>query len=56
MSTPITGNIDGEVRILGKNNQVTDVVGAVEGRQIGIRGVVVDAAKANFTHSDNELI
>ena len=53
MATPITGNIDGEVRILGKNNQVTDVVGAVEGRQIGIRGVVVDAAKANFTHSDN---
>ena len=28
-------------------------MGAVEGRQIGIRGVVVDAAKANFTHSDN---
>ena len=53
MSTPITGNVDGEVRILGKNNQVTDVVGAVEGRQIGIRGVVVDAGKANFTHSDN---
>ena len=53
MATPITGNVDGEVRILGKNNQVTDVVGAVEGRQIGIRGVVVDAAKANFTHSDN---
>ena len=28
-------------------------MGAVEGRQIGIRGVVADAAKANFTHSDN---
>ena len=53
MSTPVTGNVDGEVRILGKNNQVSDIVGAVEGRQIGIRGVVVDAAKANFTHSDN---
>ena len=53
MTTPITGNIDGEIRILGKNNQVTDVVGAVEGRQIGIRGVVVDTAKANFTHADN---
>ena len=53
MSTPITGNVDGEIRILGKNNQVTDVVGAVEGRQIGIRGVVVDAGKANFTNSDN---
>lgn len=53
MSTPVTGNVDGEVRILGKNNQVADVVGAVEGRQIGIRGVVVDAGKANFTHSDN---
>ena len=53
MSTPITGNIDGEIRILGKNNQVTDAVGAVEGRQIGIHGVVVDTAKANFTHADN---
>ena len=45
MTSPVTGNIDGEMRILGKNNQVTDVVGAVEGRQIGIRGVVVDTAK-----------
>ena len=53
MTSPVTGNIDGEMRILGKNNQVTDVVGAVEGRQIGIRGVVVDTAKANFTHADN---
>lgn len=53
MTTPITGNIDGEIRILGKNNQVTDVVGAVEGRQIGIHGVVVDTVKANFTHADN---
>ena len=53
MISPVTGNIDGEMRILGKNNQVTDVVGAVEGRQIGIRGVVVDTAKANFTHADN---
>ena len=53
MTTPITGNIDGEIRILGKNNQVTDAVGAVEGRQIGIHGVVVDTAKANFTHADN---
>lgn len=53
MTSPVTGNIDGEIRILGKNNQVTDVVGAVEGRQIGIRGVVVDTAKANFTHADN---
>ena len=53
MSTPITGNIDGEIRILGKNNQVTDAVGAVEGRQIGIHGVVVDTAKTNFTHADN---
>ena len=53
MTSPVTGNIDGEMRILGKNNQVTDVVGAVEGRQIGIRGVVVDTAKANFTHVDN---
>jgi len=53
MTTPVTGNIDGEIRILGKNNQVTDVVGAVEGRQIGIRGVVVDTVKANFTHADN---
>ena len=53
MISPVTGNIDGEMRILGKNNQVTDVVGSVEGRQIGIRGVVVDTAKANFTHADN---
>ena len=53
MTTPITGNIDGEIRILGKNNQVTDAVGAVEGRQIGIHGVVVDTVKANFTHADN---
>ena len=53
MISPVTGNIDGEMRILGKNNQVTDVVGAVEGRQIGIHGVVVDTAKANFTHADN---
>ena len=53
MTSPVTGNIDGEMRILGKNNQVTDVVGAVEGRQIGIHGVVVDTAKANFTHADN---
>ena len=53
MISPVTGNIDGEMRILGKNNQVTDVVGAIEGRQIGIRGVVVDTAKANFTHADN---
>ena len=53
MTSPVTGNIDGEMRILGKNNQVTDVVGSVEGRQIGIRGVVVDTAKANFTHADN---
>ncbi len=53
MISPVTGNIDGEMRILGKNNQVTDVVGSVKGRQIGIRGVVVDTAKANFTHADN---
>ena len=53
MTSPVTGNIDGEMRILGKNNQVTDVVGSVKGRQIGIRGVVVDTAKANFTHADN---
>lgn len=53
MISPVTGNINGEMRILGKNNQVTDVVGSVEGRQIGIRGVVVDTAKANFTHADN---
>ena len=53
MTTPVTGNIDGEIRILGKNNQVTDVVGAVEGRQIAIRGVVADTVKANFTHADN---
>ena len=53
MISPVTGNIDGEMRILGKNNQVTDVVGSVKGRQIGIRGVVIDTAKANFTHADN---
>ncbi|MFR6482210.1 MAG: hypothetical protein ACLUPK_01435 [Veillonella sp.] len=32
LTMPITGTVDGEVRVLGKNNQLTDLVGAIEGR------------------------
>ena len=31
LTMPITGTVDGEIHVLGKNNQVTDPVGAVQG-------------------------
>ena len=42
-----------KIHVLGKNNQVTDLVGAVQGHQIGVRGVILDSVKADLTHSDN---
>ena len=45
LTMPITGTVDGEIHVLGKNNQVTDLVGAVQGHQIGVRGVVLDSVK-----------
>ena len=53
MTMPITGTIDGEIHVLGKNNQLTDLVGAVQGHHIGVRGVILDSVKADLTHSDN---
>ena len=50
---PVTGIVDGEIHALGKNNQLTDLVGAVQGHDIGVRGVILDSVKADLTHSDN---
>ena len=54
MNHPIGGSVDGDIRLVGKNNALTDLVGHVEGQQISMRGIVLDSVKADLSQTGDK--
>lgn len=51
LSTPVSGTVNGEFAVEGKNSDITSLKGNLLGTNISVRGISIDSAQVSFTNS-----
>ena len=53
LSTPVSGVVNGEFSLTGKNSDITSIKGNILGTNISARGITLDSAQVSFNNAGN---